>query len=53
MMKVFLFEFEDKRYIYVGELLVSFETNVEIVEFSSEPSLNDIKYQLAYSDENF
>ena len=42
----FLFGIGDKKYIHVGEKLFSFETNDEIVEFSSEHGFNDIKYHL-------
>ena len=50
--KSFLFEIEDKRYIYVGEKLITFETNDKIVESSSEESFSDLKYQLAHGKEN-
>ena len=39
----FLFEIEDKKYIHVGENLISFETNDEIENFFSEHGNNDIK----------
>ena len=37
----FLLEIEDKKHIYVGENLVSFETKDEIVKCSSEFGFND------------
>ena len=48
----FLFDFEDKKFIYMGENLLSFETNVKVVKYSSEVVLNDIKCPLAYGEEN-
>ena len=48
----FLFKIEDKKYIHVGEKLFSFETNDEIVKYSSEHGFNDIKYPFAYGEEN-
>ena len=48
----FLFEISDKKYIYVGEKLISFETNDEIVDYFSEHGNNDIKYPFAYGKEN-
>ena len=50
--KIFLFKIEDKKYIYVGEKLFSFETNDEIVEYSSEHGYNVFKYPYAYGEEN-
>ena len=48
----FLFEIEDKRYVYVGEKVITLETNDEIVENSSEHGYNDIKYPYARGKEN-
>ena len=48
----FLFKIEDKKYIHVGESLFSFETDDEIVKYSSEQGYNDIKYQFARAKEN-
>ena len=48
----FLFKIEDKKYIHVGEKLLSFETNDEIVKYCSEYGYNDIKYPYAYGQEN-
>ena len=50
--KNFPFEIEDKKYIYVGENLFSFETNNKIVEHFCKEGFNDIKYPYAYSKEN-
>ena len=48
----FLFKIEDKKYIHVGKNLFSFETDDEIVKYSSEHVYNDIKYPYAYGEEN-
>ena len=48
----FLFEIEDKKYIHVGEKLLSFETNDEIVDYFSEHGFNDVKFTYAYGKEN-
>ena len=48
----FLFEIEYKKCIHVGEKLVSFETNDEIVKYFSEHGFNDVKYPFAYGKEN-
>ena len=48
----FLFETEDKKNIYVGEKLFSFETNDEIEMFFSEHGCNDVKYPFAHGKEN-
>ena len=48
----FPFEVEDKKYVYVGEKLVNFETNEERLNFSSHLGFNDIKHPFAYSGEN-
>ena len=48
----FLFEIEDKKYIYVGEKVISFETNDKIIKYSSELGFNDIKFPFAHSEEN-
>ena len=48
----FLFEIEDKKYTHVGHKLFSFETNDEIVKYSSEHGNNDVKYPYAYGGEN-
>ena len=51
-MQIFLFKIEDKKYIHVGENLFSFETDDEIVKYSSEHGHNDIKYTFAGGKEN-
>ena len=48
----FLFKIEDKKYIYVGEKLVTFETDDEIEKYSSEIGFNDVKFPYAYGEEN-
>ena len=48
----FLFKIEELKLIYVGEKLDAFETNDEIVNYSSDLGFNDIKYPFAYSEEN-
>ena len=50
--KNFLFKIEDKKYIHVGKKLFSFETNDEIVKYSSEHGFNDVKFPFAYGKEN-
>ena len=48
----FLIEIEDKKYFYVGEKVLTFETNDKIVKYSSEISFNDVKFPYAYGNEN-
>ena len=48
----FLFKIENKKYIHVGKNLLGFETNDEIVRYSSEHGYKDIKYPYAYGEEN-
>ena len=48
----FLFKIEDKKYIHVGDKLFSFETNDEIVKYSSEHGFNDVKFPFAHGKEN-
>ena len=48
----FLFKNEDKKYIYVGDKVFSFETVDDIKEFFSETGNNDVKYPYALSKEN-
>ena len=43
----FLFHLKDNEYIYVGDRVISFETDDVIVEYSSEHGLNDIKFPFA------
>ena len=48
----FLFKIGDKKYIYVGEKVISFETNDKIVKYSSELGFNDIKFPFYHGEEN-
>ena len=48
----FLFKIEDKKFIHVGEKLYSFETNDEILRYSSNYGFNDIKCLFACGKEN-
>ena len=48
----FIFEVGDKKYIYVGEKVLTFETNDIIVKYSSEIGFNDVKFPFAYGNEN-
>ena len=48
----FLFEIGEKKYIHVGEKFISFETNDEIVKYSSEHCFNDVKFPFAHGEEN-
>ena len=48
----FLFEIEDKKYIPVGEKLVTFKTNGKIVNYSSDLGFNGIRFPFAYGDES-
>ena len=47
-----LFKIEDRKYLHVREKLFSFETNDEIVEFSSEHGFSDVKFPFAHRKEN-
>ena len=46
----FLFEIGDEKYIYVGEKVITFETNDTILNYSSELGFNDIKNPFAYEE---
>ena len=48
----FPFKIEDKKYIHMGEKLISFETNDEIVKYSSEHGYNDVIFPFAHGKEN-
>ena len=48
----FLFKIEDKKYIYVGDNVFTFETVDNIVEYFSKTGHNDVKYPFGLSDEN-
>ena len=50
--KKFFFEIGDKKYIYMGEKLLTFETDDKIEKYSSEHGNNDVKYTYAYGKEN-
>ena len=47
----FLFHIKDNEYVYVGDRVISFETDDVIVEYSSEHGFNDIKFPHAYGKE--
>ena len=49
----FLFKIEDKKYNHVGATLFSFETNGEIVKYSSGHGFNDVKFPFVLGKENF
>ena len=48
----FLFETGGKIYIYVGEKVITFETNDIIVKYSSKLGFSNVKYPYAYGKEN-
>ena len=48
----FLFEIGDKKYIYVGEKVLTLETNDILVKYSSEIGFYVIKFPFAYGEEN-
>ena len=48
----FLFQIEDKKYVYVGDKVVTFKTNAEIVKCSSDFGFNDNKHPFAYGEES-
>ena len=48
----FLFEIEDKTYIYVGEKLISFEKNDTRLIFFPENGFNDVIFPYAYGENN-
>ena len=48
----FLFKIADKKYIYVGEIVLTFQTNEIIVKYSSELDFNDVKNPFGYGEEN-
>ena len=41
-MKIFYSKLEIKKYVHVGEKLFSFETDDEIVKYSSEHGFNEV-----------
>ena len=48
----FLSKIEDIKNIHVGATLFSFETNGEIVKYSSEHGFNDVKFPFVLGKEN-
>ena len=48
----FLFEIGDKKNIFVGEKVFSFETNDIMVKYNSDHGFNYIKFINAYGEEN-
>ena len=48
----FLFEIEHKKYIHVGEEVISFEIDDEIERFTVERCFNDVKFPFARGKEN-
>ena len=50
--KIFLLEIEEKKYNYVGENLVSFETNDKIVKYSLHHGFDNNKLAFGYGEEN-
>ena len=48
----FLFEIGDKKNIYVGAKMITFETNDTFLYYSSELGFNDIKFPYAYAGDN-
>ena len=48
----FLFKIEDKKYIYVGDKVFTFETVDNIVEYFSKTGHNDVKYPFGLNDKN-
>ena len=48
--KIFYPKMKIKNFFYVGENLVTFETNDKEVIYSSDPSFNDNNYPFAYGE---
>ena len=48
----FVLEFGDEKCIYVGEKLITFETNDTILKYSSKLGFIDSKFPYAYGGEN-
>ena len=48
----FLFKIQDKKYIYIGERVLTFKTDDEVTEYFTEDGYNDVKYPFALSNEN-
>ena len=51
-MKFFYSKLEIKKYVFVGEEVVAFETNDIMVEYSVDLGFNDIKFPYAYAENN-
>ena len=51
-MKFFYSKLEIKKYMHVGENLFSFQTDDEIVKFSSDHGFNDVKFPFTHGKEN-
>ena len=49
----FLFKIENKKYIHVGETLFSFETNDEVLKYSSEHGLTMLNFHLPLVKKTF
>ena len=50
--KNFCFEIDNKKYIHLGESLVSFEASDNILEYFSKERFIDVEYPYAYGKEN-
>ena len=50
--EIFLLKIEDKKYIYEGDTVFTFETVDDIDEYFSEIGHNDVNYPFALSKEN-
>ena len=48
----FLFQLNDKEYVYVGNKVISFETKEKIVSNSSDFDFNDIKFPYANGEKS-
>ena len=48
----FLLEIGDKKYIYIGEKVIYFETIITIVKSSSKLGFNDTKYPYVFGEGN-
>ena len=49
----FLFEIGDKKYVHVGEKIITFETSNKIMKYYSKYGYNDIKYPYVYGKKTF
>ena len=48
----FLFEAKGKKYVYVGDEVMSFKTNDELYDYSLDFGFNVTKFPFAYGEEN-